>query len=74
MPDPYCIAVNAINFSWKPPKIYAFPRFSLAGAAILKLIRDNTIGIKIILKGTRQHWFSTILAHLVDHPLQLPSG
>ena len=73
MPDPYCIAVNAFNFSWKTHKTYAFPPFSLVGAAISKLIRDNTMGIMIIPEGTTQYWFPTILAHLIDHPIQLPS-
>ena len=50
MPDPYCIAVNVLNFSWKTHKIYVFPPFSLVGAAISKLIRDNTIRIMIIPK------------------------
>ena len=70
MPDPYSIAVNAFNFIHK---IYASPPFSLVGAAISKLIRDNTIGIMIIPEGTTQYWFPTILAHLIDHPIQLPS-
>ena len=74
MPDPYCIAVNAFNFSWKTHKIYAFPSFSLVGAAILKLIRDNTIGIMIIPKWTTQYWLPTMLVHLIDHPIQLPSS
>ena len=73
MPDPYCIAVNAFNFSWKTHKTYAFPPFSLVGAAISKLIRDNTIGIMIIPKWTTQYWFPTMLVHLIDHPVQLPS-
>ena len=73
IPDPYCIAVNAFNFSWKTHKIYAFLSFSLIGAAILKLIRDNTIGIMIIPKWTTQYWFPTMLVHLIDHPIQLPS-
>ena len=73
MPDPYCIAVNAFNFSWKTHKIYAFPPFSLVGAAISKFIRDNTTGIMIIPKWTTQYWFPTMLAHLIDHPIQLPS-
>ena len=55
MPDPYCIAVNAFNFSWKTHKIYAFPSFSLVGAAISKLIRDSTIGIMIIPNWTTQY-------------------
>ena len=55
MLDPYCIAGNGFNFSWKPHKIYAFPPFSLVGATILKLIRDNTIGIMIIPKWTMQY-------------------
>ena len=70
MPDPYSIAVNAFNFIHK---IYASPPFSLVGAAISKLIRDNTMGIMIIPEGTTQYWFPTILAHLIDHPIQLPS-
>ena len=74
MPDPYCIAVNIFNVSWKTRKIYAFPPFSLVEAAILKLIRANNIGIMIIPKWTTQHWFPTMLAHLVDHSIQLPSG
>ena len=74
MPDPYCTAVNVFNVSWKTRKIYAFPPFSLVEAAILKLIRANNIGIMIIPKWTTQHWFPTMLAHLVDHSIQLPSG
>ena len=73
MPDPYCIAVNAFNFSWKTHKIYAFPPFSLVGAAISKLIRNETIGIMIIHKWTTQYWFPTMLVHLIDHLIQLPS-
>ena len=52
IPDPYYIAVNAFNFSWRPHKIYAFSPFSLVGAALSKLIRNNTIGIMIIPKWT----------------------
>ena len=74
MPEPYCTAVNAFNFSWKTHKIYAFQPFSLVGAAISKLIRDNTIGIMIIPTWTTQYWFPTMLAHLVDHAIQFPSG
>ena len=74
MPDPYCIAINVLNFSWKTHKIYAFPPFSLVGAAILKLIRDNTIGIMIIPKWATQYWFPTMIAHLINHPIQPPSG
>ena len=55
MPDPYCIAVNAFNFSRKAHKIYAFPPFCLVGAAISKLIRDNIIRIMIIPKWTTQY-------------------
>ena len=72
MPDPYCITVNA--FSWEIHKICAFPSFSLVGAAILKLIRDDTIGIIIIPKSTTLYWFPTMFAHLVDHLIQFPSG
>ena len=60
MRDPYCIAVNAFIFSWKTHKIYTFPPFSLVGAAISKLIRDNTIGIMILPKRTTQYWFPTM--------------
>ena len=74
MRDPYCIAVNAFNFSWKSHKIYTFPPFSLVGAAISKLIRDNTIEILIIPKWTTQYWLPEMLAHLIDHPIQLSSG
>ena len=74
MPDAYWIAVNGFNFSWKIHKIYAFPPFSLVGPAISKPIRESTIGIMIIAKWTTQHWFPTMLAHLVDHPIQFPSG
>ena len=72
--SPYCIVVNAFNFSWNTHKIYAFSPFSLVGAAISKLITDNTIEIMIIPKWTTQHWFTTMFAHLIDHPIQLPSG
>ena len=48
-------AVNALSFSWKTRKIYAFPHFSLAGAAISKLIKDNTIGMMIIPKWPTQY-------------------
>ena len=72
--SPYCIAVNVFNFSWKTHKIYAFPPFSLVGAAISTLITDNTIEIIIIPKWTTQHWFSTMFTHLIDHPIQLPSS
>ena len=65
--------MNAFNFGWKTHKMYAFPPFSLVGAAISKLIRDSTIDIMIIPKWTTQYWFPTILDYLIDHPIQLPS-
>ena len=74
MPEPSCIVVNVFNISWKTQKIYVFPPFSVVGAAIPKHIRDNTIGIMVIPKWTTQYWFSIMLAHLIDHPIQLPSG
>ena len=74
MPGPSYVAVNVLNFSWKTHKIYAFPPFNPVGAAISKLIRDNTIGIMIIPKRTKEHWFPTMIAHLINHPIQLLSG
>ena len=74
MPDPYCVTANAFNFSLKTHKIYALPPFSLVGAVISKLIRDNTNGIMILPKWTTQYWLLTMLAHLIDHPTHLPSG
>ena len=73
MPDPYFIAVNTFIFNWKTHKIYVFPPFSLVGAAISKIITDSNIGIMIIPRWTTQYWFRKMLAHLIHHPIQLPS-
>ena len=75
MPDPYCIALNAFNFSWKHYEKYVFSPFShIVRAAILKLIKDNNIEIMLIYKWTTQYWFPTMLPHLVDHHLQRHLG
>ena len=75
MPDPYCTALKAFNFSWKHYEKYVFPPFShVVGAAILKLVKDNNIEIMLISKWTTQYWFPTMLPHLVDHHPQRPLG
>ena len=71
-PDPGCIMVNAFHHSWSTLDFYAFPPFSLMGATIAKVIRDQAQGIIIMPLWTTQYWFPVIMDQLVENPILLP--
>ena len=66
--DPNGVANDAFRLSWENKKFYAFPPFSLIGAALVKIRRDQSTGIMIIPWWGAQFWFPLMLQLLLDFP------
>ena len=56
-PDTNAIAIDAFSISWSEFNFYAFPPFSLIGAAIAKVRQKRCSGIMIIPWWKIQFWF-----------------
>lgn len=71
-PDPGSHGIDAFSHSWKSFKLaYAIPPFSLVGKVVHKCIVDKAELLLIAPYWTTQYWFSLVMAHVVDEPLQL---
>ena len=71
-PDPDSMAVDAFSVSWSNINFYAYPPFSIVGAAISKIVQDRATGIMIIPYWTSQYWYPTMQSLLVKDPIILP--
>ncbi len=71
-PDPDSMSVDAFSVSWSNIKFYAYPPFSMVGAAMSKIVQDQATGIMIIPYWTSQYWYPTMLSMLVKEPIILP--
>ena len=74
MPDPDSMVVDAFSISWSNIKFYAYPPFSIVGAAISKIVQDQATGIMIIPHWTSQYWYPKMLSLLVKEPIILPQS
>ena len=54
-PDPDSMSVDAFSVSWSNIKFFAYPPFSMVGAAISKIVQDQATGIMIIPYWTSQY-------------------
>ena len=71
-PDSNAIAIDAFSISWSELNFYAFPPFSLIGAAIAKVRKEKCLGIMIILWWKTQFWFPMMISLLKIFPILLP--
>ena len=71
-PDPNAVANDAFSLSWENKKFYAFLPFSLIGATLAKIRKEQSTGIMIVPWWGTQVWFPLILQTLIDFPIQLP--
>ena len=72
IPDPDSMSVDALSASWSNIKFYAYPPFSMVGAAISNIVQDQATGIMIIIYWTSQYWYPIMLSLLVKEPIILP--
>ena len=70
-PDPNAVANDAFDF-WENKTFYAFPSFSLIGATLAKIWRDQSTGTMTIIWWGTQFWFPLMLQLLLGFPVQLP--
>ena len=71
-PDSNAVANDAFSLSWENKKFYAFPPFSLIGATLAKIRKEQSTGIMIVPWWETQFWFPLMLQLLTDFPIQLP--
>ena len=57
LPNPGSLFVDAFSISWSNSKFYAYPPFSMIGAATAKSVQDKATGIMIIPYWTTQYWY-----------------
>ena len=66
----YAVANDAFSLSWENKTFYAFPTFSLIGAACAKIRRDQSTGIMIIPWWGIQFLFPLMLQLLLGFAIQ----
>ena len=69
--DRNAIAVDAFSISWSELNFYAFPPFSLIGAAMAKVRQEKCSGIMIIPWWKTQFWFPMMASLLKNFPIFL---
>ena len=72
LPDPGFVPVDAFSTSWSNINFYAYPPFSMIGAALTNFVQDQATGIMIIPYWTTQYWYPTMMNLLVKEPIVLP--
>ena len=68
-PDKNAMVVDAFSISWSELNFYAFPPFSLLGAAITKFRHKQCSGIMIMSWWTTQFWFPMMESLLRNFPI-----
>ena len=72
LPNPGSLSVDAFSISWSTINFYAYPPFSMIGAAIANIVQDKAMGIMIIPYWTTQYWYPAMMNLLVKEPIILP--
>ena len=71
-PDPFAMATDALQASWKGLQGYAFPPFCLVGRCLSKIKIEAAAILLIAPLWTVQTWYPSLLEALVDSPILLP--
>ena len=71
-PQPGAWRVNALSFSWKDLKAYAFPPFALIKDCLFKIRRESAEMVLICPHWPGQPWFPLLLELTTDIPIILP--
>lgn len=72
-PDPYCVAVDAMQQPWYHRFLYAFPPFSLIGRVLKKTETNQATLILIAPIWTTQPWYPVLLDMAIQEPILLPT-
>lgn len=73
-PDTEASYVNAFSMSWTGLKFYAFPPFSCISKIIQKILREDCVGILIVLNWPNQIWFPALHKLLLTDTYLIPSS
>ena len=71
-PDPNAKAINAFTLNWGQFCAYMFPPFSVLGAVLQKIRKDEATAVLIFPVWPTRPWFSTLLGLLIRQPNLLP--
>lgn len=72
-PEPFAMATDALQISWKGLWGYAFPPFSLIGKCLQKLEMEQSEILLIAPIWPQQPWYPLLLEALMEIPVQLPT-
>ena len=72
-PNPYIIAVDALQQPWHGHLLYAFPPFSLITRVLSKIRRERVLVILITPAWNSQPWYAMLLQMLIRKSFLLPS-
>ena len=73
-PDPKAIAIDAFHHPWKGTNLYAFPPFSVIGAVLQKVAREEGTLFTVLPLWPTQPWFNQALAMSFAPPRLLPKS
>ena len=71
-PDPFAMATDAFQISWKGLLGYTFPPFSLIGKCLQKVRREECTVVLVAPVWYTQPWYPALLELLVNLPVLLP--
>ena len=72
-PDPFAVAVDALQTAWAEWQGYAFPPFCLLGTCLKKIACEQATLILIVPVWPHQPWYPLLLESLVELLLLPPS-
>ena len=71
-PDPFAMATDAFQITWRNYQGYAFPPFALVGKCLQKIHQEESTVVLVAPVWETQWWYPYLLQLLIDYPLLLP--
>ena len=71
-PDPFAMATDAFQITWRNYQGYAFPPFALVGKCLQKIHQEESTVVLVAPVWKTQWWYPYLLQLLIDYPLLLP--
>ena len=71
-PDPFAMATDAFQITWRNYQGYAFPPFALVGKCLQKIHQEESTVVLVAPVWETQWWYPYLLQLLIDYSLLLP--
>jgi hypothetical protein len=73
-PDPSAFAIDAFMLQWASLKFYAFPPFSVIGAVLSKIQREEAVGVCVLPDWPTQGWYAKACQMMTQDPIRVKAS